>query len=62
MKPRVLGSCGGRGGELRTRSLLLDHTTQIDAGAGVSDISINGPARIDHVFEFRLHVWSTGAA
>jgi len=29
---------------------------------GASNLSINELARIDHVFDFRSHVWITGAA
>jgi ribonuclease BN (tRNA processing enzyme) len=56
MKIRVLGCSGGIGGELRTTSLLLDHDTLIDAGTGVSDLSINELAQIDHVFVTHSHM------
>lgn len=56
MKLRVLGCSGGIGGELRTSSFLLDHDTLIDAGTGVSDLSINELAQIDHVFVTHSHM------
>jgi len=56
MKLRVLGCSGGIGGDLRTTSLLLDHDTLIDAGTGVSDLSINELAQIDHVFVTHSHM------
>lgn len=56
MKLRVLGCSGGIGGELRTTSLLLDHDLLIDAGTGVSDLSINEIAQIDHVFVTHSHM------
>ncbi len=56
MKLRVLGCSGGIGGELRTTSLLLDHDMLIDAGTGVSDLSINEIAQIDHVFVTHSHM------
>lgn len=56
MKIRVLGCSGGIGGELRTTSLLLDHDTLIDAGTGVSDLSINELAQIDHIFVTHSHM------
>jgi ribonuclease BN (tRNA processing enzyme) len=56
MKLRVLGCSGGIGGDLRTTSMLLDHDTLIDAGTGVSDLSINELAQIDHVFVTHSHM------
>lgn len=56
MKLRVLGCSGGIGGELRTTSLLVDHDALIDAGTGVSDLSINEIAQIDHVFLTHSHM------
>jgi ribonuclease BN (tRNA processing enzyme) len=56
MKIKVLGCSGGIGGDLRTTSLLLDHDTLIDAGTGVSDLSINELAQIDHIFVTHSHM------
>jgi ribonuclease BN (tRNA processing enzyme) len=56
MKIRVLGCSGGIGGDLRTTSFLLDHDTLIDAGTGVSDLSINELAQIDHIFVTHSHM------
>jgi ribonuclease BN (tRNA processing enzyme) len=56
VKLRVLGCSGGIGGELRTTSFLLDHDTLIDAGTGVSDLSISELAQIDHIFVTHSHM------
>jgi len=57
MKLRVLGCSGGIGGRsLRTTALLVDHDILIDAGTGVSDLSIAEMAVIDHVFLTHTHL------
>lgn len=56
MKLRVLGCSGGIGGNLRTTSLLLDHDVLIDAGTGVSDLSLAEMCVIDHVFVTHSHL------
>ncbi|MDD5250847.1 MAG: 3',5'-cyclic-nucleotide phosphodiesterase [Rhodocyclaceae bacterium] len=57
MKVRILGCSGGIGGRhLRTTSLLVDHDILIDAGTGVSDLSIAELAQIDHVFLTHTHL------
>lgn len=57
MKLRVLGCSGGIGGRhLRTSSLLVDHDILIDAGTGVTDLSIAELAVIDHVFLTHPHL------
>src|SRR5262245_27436995 len=56
MKVKVLGCSGGIGGELRTTSFLVDHDTLIDAGTGVSDLSINELSQIDHIFVTHSHM------
>lgn len=56
MKVKVLGCSGGIGGELRTTAFLLDHDTLIDAGTGVSDLSINELSQIDHIFVTHSHM------
>jgi ribonuclease BN (tRNA processing enzyme) len=57
MKVRILGCSGGIGGRhLRTTSLLVDNDILIDAGTGVSDLSIAELAQIDHVFLTHTHL------
>src|SRR5512135_160692 len=55
MKLRILGCGGGIGGNLRTTSLLLDHDVLIDAGTGVSDLSLAEMCVINHVFVTHSH-------
>lgn len=56
MKFRVLGCSGGIGGNLRTTSFLLDHDVLIDAGTGVSELSLTELSLIDHVFVTHSHL------
>ena len=56
MKLRVLGCSGGIGGNLRTTSFLLDHDVLIDAGTGVSELSLAELSVIDHVFVTHSHL------
>lgn len=56
MKLRVLGCSGGIGGNLRTTSFLLDHDVLIDAGTGVSELSLTELSLIDHVFVTHSHL------
>jgi len=56
MKLRVLGCGGGIGGNFRTTSLLLDHDVLIDAGTGLSDLSLAEMSVIDHVFITHSHL------
>lgn len=57
MKLRVLGCSGGIGGRhLRTTALLVDCDVLIDAGTGVTDLSIAELAAIDHVFLTHSHL------
>ena len=57
MKLRVLGCSGGIGGRhLRTTSMLLDNDVLIDAGTGVSDLSLTELSLIDHVFVTHSHL------
>src|SRR4030067_551243 len=56
MKFRVLGCSGGIGGNLRTTSFLLDHDVLIDAGTGVSELSLTELTVIDHVFVTHSHL------
>jgi ribonuclease BN (tRNA processing enzyme) len=56
MKIRVLGCSGGIGGKLRTTALLVDEDILLDAGTGVGDLSLEGLAKIDHVFVTHSHL------
>lgn len=56
MKLRILGCSGGIGGNLRTTSFLLDHDILIDAGTGVSELSLTELSMIDHVFITHSHL------
>jgi len=56
MKLRVLGCSGGIGGNLRTTSFLLDHDVLVDAGTGVSELSLAELKMIDHVFVTHSHL------
>lgn len=56
MKLRILGCSGGIGGNLRTTSFLLDHDILIDAGTGVSELSLTELSLIDHVFITHSHL------
>jgi ribonuclease BN (tRNA processing enzyme) len=56
MKIRVLGCSGGIGGNFRTTSLLLDHDVIIDAGTGLSDLSLAEMSMIDHIFITHSHL------
>src|SRR3990172_2901708 len=56
MKLRVLGCSGGIGGNLRTTSFLLDHDVLIDAGTGVSELSLAELSVIDHIFVTHSHL------
>lgn len=56
MKLRVLGCSGGIGGNLHTTSFLLDHDVLIDAGTGVSELSLTELGLIDHVFITHSHL------
>jgi phosphoribosyl 1,2-cyclic phosphodiesterase len=56
MKIKVLGCSGGIGGNLRTTTLLVDDDILIDAGTGVSDLSIEQLCAIDHIFVTHSHL------
>ncbi len=56
MRLRVLGCSGGIGGNLRTTSFLLDRDVLIDAGTGVSGLSLSELTEIDHVFVTHSHL------
>jgi Cft2 family RNA processing exonuclease len=57
MKARILGCSGGIGGHhLRTTAILVNHDVLIDAGTGVTDLSLGELAAIDHVFLTHTHL------
>lgn len=56
MKLQVLGCSGGIGGELRTTAFLVDDDVLIDGGTGVTSLSVEALAKIDHVFITHCHL------
>ncbi|MDD4929694.1 MAG: 3',5'-cyclic-nucleotide phosphodiesterase [Gallionella sp.] len=56
MRFRVLGCSGGIGGNLRTTSFLIDRDILIDAGTGVSELSLIELSEIDHIFITHSHM------
>lgn len=56
MKIRILGCSGGIGGDLRTTSLLIDDDILIDAGTGISDLTLKEMAKIRHIFITHTHL------
>ncbi|MGC2165756.1 MAG: 3',5'-cyclic-nucleotide phosphodiesterase [Gallionella sp.] len=56
MRLRVLGCSGGIGGNLHTTSFLLDRDVLIDAGTGVSELSLSEMSAIDHIFITHSHL------
>jgi 3',5'-cyclic-nucleotide phosphodiesterase len=57
MNLQVLGCAGGIGGrEKLTTCLWLDHDILLDAGTGVSSLTIDQLTRIDHVFLTHSHL------
>jgi len=54
---RILGCSGGIGGRhLRTTAMLVGRHVLVDAGTGVSDLSLPELAAIDHVFVTHSHL------
>jgi len=53
---RVLGCGGGIGGEERTTCLLIDNDILIDAGSGLSALSLEEMCELDHVFITHSHM------
>jgi ribonuclease BN (tRNA processing enzyme) len=56
MRLKVLGCSGGIGGDLRTTAFLLDADVLIDAGTGVTDLSLPQLAAVDHIFVTHSHL------
>lgn len=56
MEVRVLGCSGGIGGHRRTTSFLLGSDILIDAGSGVTDLSLDEMAGIRHIFLTHSHL------
>lgn len=56
MQIRVLGCSGGIGGDRHTTALLLDDDILIDAGSGVTRLTLDELARVDHVFITHSHM------
>ena len=56
MQLRILGCSGGIGGTLQTTSMLIDDDILLDAGTGVTDLTLSELEQIDHVFLTHAHV------
>lgn len=56
MRVRVLGCSGGIGGERHSTSLLVDDDILVDAGTGVTRLSLEEMGRIGHVFITHSHL------
>lgn len=56
MKLTVLGCSGGIGSGRHTTSFLLDDDILIDSGTGITTLSLDQLARIDHVFLTHSHL------
>lgn len=56
MKLRILGCDGGIGDGAQTSAMLLDDDVLIDAGTGVSTLSMDEMIKIDHVFVTHAHL------
>lgn len=56
MQVRVLGCSGGIGGDRHTTSFLVDDDILIDAGSGVTRLSLDAMAGIRHVFITHAHL------
>lgn len=56
MKVTILGCSGGIGGGRHTTALLVDDDILIDAGSGVTKLSLEQLAAIDHVFITHSHL------
>ena len=51
-----MGCYGGIGGSMRTTSLLVDDDVLVDAGTGVTDLSLDALVKIDHIFITHSHL------
>ncbi len=56
MKLKILGSSGGIGGKLRTTSLMIDDDILIDAGTGISILSLAEMEKLQHIFLTHSHL------
>lgn len=56
MEIRILGCSGGIGDGLQTTSFLLDEDILLDAGSGVTALSLAEMARIRHIFLTHSHL------
>ncbi len=56
MKLRILGCSGGIGSGAHTTAMLLDDDILIDAGTGVTNLSMDEMIKIDHVFVTHAHL------
>lgn len=56
MKVRILGCSGGIGGARHSTSLLVDDDILVDAGTGVTRLSLDQMKRIGHLFITHAHL------
>lgn len=56
MQLRILGCSGGIGGTLQTTSMLVDNDILVDAGTGVTALTLSELEQIDHVFLTHAHL------
>jgi cAMP phosphodiesterase len=56
MKARVLGCSGGIGGGRQTTSFLVDDDILIDAGSGVTRLTLEEMSRVGHLFITHAHL------
>jgi ribonuclease BN (tRNA processing enzyme) len=56
MKVRVLGCSGGIGGERHSTSFLVDDDILVDAGSGVTRLTLEQMTRISHLFITHAHL------
>jgi ribonuclease BN (tRNA processing enzyme) len=56
MRLKVLGCSGGIGVDLRTTSLMIDDDILIDAGTGVSQLTLEQMAGLRHIFLTHTHL------
>lgn len=56
MRVRILGCSGGIGGDRHTTSMLVDDDILIDAGSGVTRLSLDEMAGISHLFLTHAHL------
>ena len=56
MNIRVLGCCGGIGDGRRTTSFLINDSVLLDAGSGLTSLSLDEMSQVDHIFLTHAHL------